>query len=131
MRHLDFMMTLLALATLGLSTKAYSDTPNEQAFEEQVQKADAVIVGVAGRQRIMIAKSQFGADVELQTTEIAVVKVLKGGIASKSITLVTRGDVSDLDPKCCRIGAKYIFALRRGQHDMYEVYNGRFSAIKI
>jgi hypothetical protein len=98
------------------------------AFEEQVAEADAVVVARTWR-RGRAGRPRLDATGQMELTRMRVLRVLKGDGAMGELELVTDGSVVEMNPHCCDPGRVYILLLRQGRNNIFEVVNGRHSAI--
>jgi hypothetical protein len=98
-------------------------------FEQQVAEADAVVVAMAWRGRG--GRPRLDPTGRMELTRMRVLRVLKGDPALAALDLVTVGSTAEFNPQCCQPGKTYILLLLRGRDNMYEVLNGRHSAIAI
>jgi hypothetical protein len=98
---------------------------NEMSFQQQVDKADAVIIATPTG-----AGEHYGSG-GVSLTRMTVLRVLKGDNHTKSIDFVTRGSITELDPRCCKRGRTYLLLLLRGNRNVFEVVNGHYSVIPV
>jgi hypothetical protein len=98
-------------------------------FEQQVAEADAVVVATTWRGRG--GRPRLDPTGQMELTRMRVLRVLKGNSNLRALDLVTQGSTVEFNPQCCEPEKLYILVLRQGRDNMYEVLNGRHSAIVI
>lgn len=102
----------------------------DMAFEEQVAEADAVVVASTWRHG-SDGEPRLDATGQMELTRMRILRVLKGDESMRALDLVTEGSIVEHDPHCCDPRRVYILLLRQGRDNMFEVVNGRHSAIVV
>lgn len=115
----------------ALPFNALASNVEQQSFEQQVAEADLVVVAKTSelKRDVLQRTDRTGL---MQLSKMKVLRVLKGDQTLTNFDLVTRGEVAELDPKCCKKGVVYILLLQRGSdQDIYSAVNGRYSVVPV
>ena len=119
-RKAHSILLLLAIGALALPFKAASVEPVKMYAEDMAARADYILVAKVTRLYDGQGPGKF-ADIE----PVSLIK----GTAPKSVMYKT--GISEFDPKCCEMGASYLFFLQRTPNGSVVVVGGRGGAIKV
>jgi hypothetical protein len=104
-----------------VSATVFGDHVPEFPLEKKVLRSDLVIVG-----RVVSVAQKAGT--VPQYARVSVDTVLKG-TPPKSVDVLTKGPITELDPDCCEMGG--VFFLLSEKTGKFESVNGRFGIVKI
>jgi hypothetical protein len=124
------MIVCLIPAFLFLAGDGEAAGLRNMTFEQQVAEADFVVIartleGARG------GRPRLDPSGRLELTRMRIMRVLKGDPAIRTLDLVTDGSFVELNPRCCDADKLYLLLLLQGRDNMFEVVNGRHSAIVI
>jgi len=109
---------MLLASALFFSFEASCNIFKEISLEKKVQLSDLVIIGT-------VESVSNNNCMELNScADINVVEILKGNTNGK-IRVLFGGEVSERDPLCCKVGANYLFFIKR-VGDYYQTVNGPY-----
>jgi hypothetical protein len=117
------MIVASCLIVAGLANANYVA---ELSLDEKVSASDLVVIGTVIP---MPDSNETSRSVDEYAT-VQVETVLKGE-ASGSILFLSKGSISELNPDCCRAGARYFFLLKRINENKFASVNGRYGVYLI
>lgn len=107
----SYLARLSIILFFSLATSAATARlTSPMSLQEKINNSDLVLVGIA---KATIAPSQKLDGVERYTV-IEIQSVLYGGQMGFSTNFVTIGFSEELDPRCCKVGERYLLFVKRG-----------------
>jgi hypothetical protein len=100
------------------------------SFEQQVRESDLVVLARLEKDDPREVR-RLDPRGQMRLAKMRVRRVLKGDGNLQSFHLVIDGSMVELRPDCCTAGKTYLLLLKHGRDDLFEVVNGRFSAIPV
>ena len=125
----DQMKRLAWTAVIALVLLSPAGTANairNLPLEQKVAMSDVVVVGWANSK----PHSEQLGQIRLEFVTIVVDKVLKGA-PPKTIEVMTKGSIAELNTECCTEGTRYLFFLRKSNEGRYASSNGRYGIISL
>ena len=113
-----------AAALLSVGTIAWAYDVPKRSLEARVQAADLVAVGT-------VVRLDDHDDHDSSALGVATVNIgvtLKGASA-RTIRLVYRGGISELDPVCCVVGKSYVMLLHLTKTGLYSSVDGPYGVL--
>jgi hypothetical protein len=117
--RLGYAVLLAACVVCGTSNALGNDV-REMSLEKKVRMSDAVVIG-----QVVSTKPEHSGESTLELASVSVSSVLKGH-PPKSIEVLSKGPIAEMDPDCCQIGGVYLFFLVHDKKGNFESVNGRF-----
>jgi hypothetical protein len=102
------MKTSILLASLcasGLAVPSKANLVVEPSYEQILDRSDLVVIGTVA--------SSDGDGNEFGSTATISVRLTLKGEGSNTLVVSTYSRISELNPRCCEVGATYLMFLRR------------------
>jgi hypothetical protein len=121
-RVMNMFPTKLAPYAFGLAVLmpqiASANSVQSYTLEKKVAQSDVVFSGHIG----------MGYDSKVMNDKFVTIQVddVLKGTPGRSVLLLLRGDISELNPRCCDEGTTYLFFLKRIEGNKYAPVNGPF-----
>lgn|SRR5690242_16769296 len=109
----------LSVAGALVSGVLLANAVTEQSFQLRFDSATLVVTATASSTETDSSKSEYSV--------LKVDSVLKGD-APSIIRVLTKGSISEFDPRCCAVGSRYLLLLQRVEGGYYVTVNGQFGA---
>ena len=117
---------LVGLSALLISSFLSANVVRELSLEQKVNQSSLVLIGSVVKVRDQV--NPDGSEYAL----VNVQSVLKGvGRKPVQIRVLYHSNISELDPKCCELGAVYLLFLEKLPGGGYRSVNGAFGVYRI
>jgi hypothetical protein len=113
-------LLVLAVGALALPFQATSVAPLKMYAEDMAARADYILIARVTRLYDGQGPEKFA--------DLVPVSLIKGPAPE---TVMYKTGISEFDPKCCEIGASYLFFLQRTPNGSVVVVGGRGGAIRV
>lgn len=114
---------VLCIPLLSFSLTANCNVYKEISLEKKAQQSDTVLIG-------KVESISNRNCMELNScADIRVIKILKGKNIDK-VRVLFDGEVSEMNPLCCKVGKNYLFIIKR-TGDYYMTVNGPYGIYEL
>lgn len=121
---------LILLAALTSVSHSQAAGLANMTFDEQVAESDVVALAKPEK-GLRDGFHRLDKTGRVGITKLKVSLVLKGPNNIKELYLVTKDEIAERSPNCCKNGKIYLLLLKRGRDNMFEAVNGRHSVIEV
>ncbi len=118
--------TLLLALLASTSTVLFANSLMEKTLENKVSDSEAVFIG----QVISLQTYHEPGVGGVQDASVAIKTSLKGS-ATGVVKVESKGLFAEGDPLPLKVGANYLFFVRKMDRDAYVSVNGRFGVYKL
>jgi hypothetical protein len=118
------LIAVLTAAALLFSEACLGNYVKEYSLEAKAKHSDVVIVGH------VVSVSKINCPYDSTCAEVAIDTVLKGK-ETETVRVLFDGQISELRPVCCEVGAHYLFFLRKLKGNVFDSTNGPYGIYKV
>ena len=122
----QFAVTCTALMAATLCGMTHAAEVRRMPLTEKVWSSDIVVIATADA----VHRDETDNGV-VRFANLQVIRVLKGKEELSTFEFVTHGSISESNPNCCEVGARYLIFAQKRRDGFYESTNGVYGSYLI